>query len=70
MADTKIELELKWDNNDFFELTSKENDGEVITIISMEENACIAKLWDNVQALVITYVAHLLDRIGKEMKEE
>jgi len=70
MADTKVELELKWNNNEFFELTSKENDGEPITIIKVEENACIVKLWDNIQALAVTYVAHLLERIGNEMKAD
>lgn len=70
MADTKVELEFKWNNNEFFELTSKENDGEAITIVKVEENACIAKLWDNIQALAITFTAHLLERIGNEMKAD
>ena len=70
MAETKVNLDFKWENNNFFTVTSKEGDGEKVTILRMEENACIAKLWDNAQGLVITFTAHLLDRIGKEMKEE
>lgn len=70
MAETKISLDFKWENNNSFELTSKEGAEEKVSIVKVEENSCIAKLWGNVQALAIVYVAHLLERIGTEMKEE
>lgn len=68
MAETKIELELKWENGKFFEFTCKENDGEPIVIAHHEENACIDKLWVHIQAAALTAMAHLMTRIGKEMK--
>ena len=70
MAETKVVVTLKWENGNYFTLTSKEGDGEVITILRMEENACISKLWDNAQGVCINFASHLLSRIGNEMKAD
>lgn len=68
MPSEKIELTFKWENSQFFKLTSKEGSNEV-DIIKLEENGCIGDLWGGVATVVQTYISHILNRIGNEMKE-
>ena len=69
MPETTIKLIIKWENEAGFELTSKEDDNETITIVKLEENACIGTIWDNVANICNDYFSHLMRRIGDDMKE-
>ncbi|KKM86965.1 hypothetical protein LCGC14_1273690 [marine sediment metagenome] len=68
MAETELEIMVRWENNESFEVTIKEDDGELLTLIKMDENGNISALWPHASAVVAKYIEDLLVRIGAEMK--
>lgn len=68
MAQSKIELEITWENNVAFTVTTKENAGPVKTLILMDENGEIANLWPSATDLLERYIKSVMAKIGKEMK--
>ena len=67
--ESKVELELRWENEVCLTLTAKEDDGESKTILKMEENSCITKLLPHAKSLIVTYMSQLMDMVIKDMKE-
>ncbi len=64
--ENELEITLKRENNVGFEMTA---DGEEKkTIIKMDENGHIDKLWDSAQKICETYLHEKLIAIGEEMK--
>ena len=61
-------LEIKWENNNKFEVTSTRDGGSPITILTVEENGCIAELWAGIEGLMHTFLTQQLKHIGEEMK--
>jgi len=61
-------LEIKWENSNKFEVTAKLNDEDSITILTVEENGCIAELWTGIEGLMHTYLTQQLRHIGEDMK--
>lgn len=68
MAETEIELKLTWENGKDFTMTSKENDGAILTVVKVSENGHLADLWNSIQKVGETYIKGVLTRIGTEMK--
>jgi len=69
MPEHKIEIEIKWENDVSFEVTSKEDDGPTLTLIKMDENCCIATLWPAVTDILRRYIRFLMTKIGKDMAQ-
>ena len=64
--ENELEITLRWENDVGFEMTA---DGqEKKTIIKMDENGHIDKLWDSAQKICETYLREKLISIGEEMK--
>lgn len=65
----KIELELAWENDNYFEMTAKPDDGEPTIILRMDENTHLPSLWHNVTKICASYLEKVLKDIGKEMAQ-
>ncbi|KKL71580.1 hypothetical protein LCGC14_2093510 [marine sediment metagenome] len=68
MALIEIEIMLKWENGVSFEMTEKEDDGAVVSIIKVEENANIASIWPHIREVCKAQIEGYLNRVGDEMK--
>lgn len=66
---SKINLIIRWENDNFFEMKSKKDDEETQTIIRMDENAHLNNLWGSVTKICSSYMDKILGQIGDEMKE-
>lgn len=69
MAEHEVEITLKWENNVSFRVTTKEDDGSVLTLSCMDENGVIATLWPAESDKMERYIRSLMARIGKEMAQ-
>ncbi len=67
MAKT-VQFEIKWENNNFFQLKIKEEGGGWVTIMDVKENASIAELSTPVRLLCMSMFAKHLDEALKEME--
>ena len=67
MAETKIELEIKWENNKVFQVLARENGGEIKIVVKAEENGDLTTLWSAFTDVMERYIKTLMARIGKEM---
>lgn len=56
-----------WENNDSFKMEYEFNDGGYKTIIEMEENGDLAKLWGNAHVLCEVFFKACLDKVGIDM---
>lgn len=63
----EIEIKLKWENEDSFEMTLKEDNGETLSVIRVEENGTLASLWGNVAEICISSFTKHIKIIGDEM---
>lgn len=70
MAETEIELTVKWENGAAFEVTAKEDAGPTVTIVKAEENGDMAALWSAITDVMERYIKTLMARIGKDMAKE
>ena len=68
MAEQKMEIVLKWENNVSFEMTSKLNDGNKITTVHADENAHLPDGWSDIESYCKRFFAKQLNKIGEEMK--
>ena len=68
MAATTLRFDLVWENGVSVILYCKENSEDVITIVEMEENGCIADLWDSLAEIMEHTFASAVKRAGDEMK--
>lgn len=69
MAETEIEILIKWENNVSFEVTAKENDGPTLTIVKADENGQITILWPALTDVMERYIKAIMARIGQEMSK-
>lgn len=69
MAEGTIVITLRWENQEFFEATSKKDDGDTITIVRVEEDGNIAAVWPHVGDIIKEQIRRDLDTIGSDMKE-
>lgn len=67
MAETKVLLEVAWENNVSFEINAKEDDGPVLAVIKTDENGSVDVMWPALTDVVERYIKALMARIGKEM---
>lgn len=70
MAESKLEIEIKWENNLEFSVQEKHNDGDTSTVIALEENGELVVLWPHVQKALEAYWKAILTNIGEDMKTE
>ena len=68
MAKT-LKITFDWENDNFFEMTSKEDEAEKISVIRIEENAHIDDMWLPVSTACKSFVGTEIDKIGAEMKK-
>lgn len=64
----KVRIELEWENDDFFEMTSKVGDGNKMTVVRIEENAHIEDLWKSISDICNEFFSRKIKEIGVEMK--
>lgn len=69
MAVSEFEVKLQWENGNYFSMVTKDEGGEWITDIKVEENGAIADIWSGVQSACLTRFNNKVSSIGKEMKE-
>lgn len=69
MAEHEIEIVLTWENNKSFEVTTKEDNGDVLVLSRMDENGMIATLWPAEADKMERYIKSLMTRVGKEMAQ-
>jgi len=70
MAESKIEIELTWENRVGFGMLAKVKDSDPISIINIHENTDMASVWSYAADLCISYIRSRLDDIGTEMMAE
>ena len=69
MAEKKLKITFTYENGVSFQMDSKLNEENAVTILSLEENSCLGKLWDDgIKQAVMTYLEHEVKKIGTEMK--
>lgn len=69
MAEQTRTIRLKWENSVSFEMETKLDNGDWLTITSMDENGYFAGLWESgVVPLCNEYFKSMLNTIGAEMK--
>lgn len=69
MAISKLTIDLKWENDNFFEVTAKKDDEEKKTVIRMDENTHLPALWVDITKICANYLHKVLEQIGNEMKQ-
>lgn len=69
MAENEIEVTIKWENGVTFEMTWKENDGPVLTLVKVDENGCIKEMWSAITDVVERCLKATMARIGKDMAQ-
>ena len=67
MADTKIKMVISWENQKSFHVTIKEDNGDTLDLVKMDENGCIMALWPAMTDIMERYTRSLMQRIGEEM---
>lgn len=65
---SELEIKLTWENNNFFKMEKKPEGGEWIKVVEIQENAHIATIAGNLQALCMADFNAHLDAIMKEMQ--
>lgn len=68
MAEKELEIKVRWENNNFFEMGAKEPGSEWITVVKIDENSTIKGIWGEVDRICHNYFTYHLNEIGKEMK--
>lgn len=69
MAATTLLIQFTWENNVNFKMESKKNAEATVTILALQENACLPKLWEaGIQETIMTYLEYEVTKIGTEMK--
>lgn len=63
----KVRVLIKWENDNFFQVTSKKDDEEEVLIVRVEENATLDKIWESVQAIVEISGKKTMKKIYDEM---
>lgn len=66
-GETRIRIDIIWENNVAFDVAAKENDAKFKTVVRVEENGHISDLWPAVTDTVERYIKALMARIGKDM---
>lgn len=70
MADQKeVEIKIKWQDDAFFEMTTKRDAGDVKQIVRIEENGCLEAFWPHISNICKDYISKLLHDIGDEMEK-
>jgi len=69
MAVSKIEIELKWENEEFFEMTAKPDSGDGNIVFRMDENTHLPALWSDITKVCSNYFKKVMEEIGNEMKQ-
>ena len=66
---TQIDIRFTWENNNEFEVLSKEGSQDTVTLVRMEENGNISALWPAATDLIERHFKSLMARIGSEMAQ-
>jgi len=66
----EIEITLKYENRKSFEMTRKLNSDAAVSIIKVEENGCLAELFDHAAEYCMKQFNHDIATISGEMKKE
>ena len=67
MAAHKMEIKLEWENSVHFTMKAKMDGGDEVSLIKVQEDACIKCVWRHVADFCITYITTKLHEIGNEM---
>ena len=70
MAVSKIQLTIRWENDQFFEMKVKPDDGDGNVVLRMDENTYLPALWSDVTKICSNYFKKIMEQIGNEMKQE
>lgn len=68
MAESEYEIRLSWENGVGFSMTSKLDGGDVINVISTDENNHIKEIWPSVEGICRLFFDKKIRTIGDEMK--
>jgi len=72
MAQSKLELDITWENNVSFEIDAKEtlpgSPVKTYTIVKSDENNHITETWPAISDIVERYMKAIMRKIGEEMK--
>ena len=68
MAVSELEIVIQWENDASFLMKMKEPDGEWKDVVSLEENAHISSIWDNIANVCNTTFKLKISEIGDVMK--
>lgn len=67
MAATEIEITYEWENRVNFKATVKENGGDAVLTIEVEENGELSSVWGSIRSIITAAHKNVLDRISSEM---
>lgn len=69
MAISTLTIQLKWENENIFQMLSQLDAGAVETILEMDENSHMPDVWDNyITGICTSYFKAKLAEIGAAMK--
>ena len=66
---SEVEIKIKWEDDNYFEMTAKKDAGEKKQIVRIEENGCLEAFWEHISNICKEYMSKLLHDIGDEMKK-
>ena len=64
----ELEIKVTWENNVFFQMEAREQGGDWLTVVMMNENSTIKAIWGEIDRICHNYFTYHLNEIGKEMK--
>ncbi len=64
----ELEIKLIWENDTSFEMTSKQDAEDIISIIKVGENGDLATIWEHIERICYAYFTSKLTSVGDEMK--
>jgi len=67
MAERKLEVEYKWENNNYLKITEQYDDGEKVLILECTENNHMMDSWDAIRTILQTVFNHHVKTIHDEM---
>lgn len=68
MAEKQVEIELNWENGNYFEMKLKPDDGDWLQVVRVDEQGNIATIWPKVEQICLLAFAKKCAEIGEEMR--
>jgi len=65
----KLSIDIKWENDNYFEVSAKKDSGGKFIVIRNDENTHLLDIWPNVEKSCIQYIRAILKNIKSDMSK-